>query len=300
MTRLLACSEKELGSYPRTNLEIGKGVGNTFVHRNMRNDPLVDEVGYPSYNKPASVMFWLDQVDVKEEFIALLDTDMQLREPLDPVALGARRGVVVSAEYAYLVGTKGKFVRRFLEAEEEPLAAQCGGFHIFHRDDIRTIAPLWIEFTRRVRAFAKAEPELYFSESFLNWQHAASESPEVIARHLHMACSQPTDATRTLPLASPRRWWPRGVDRGSGRRRCMGTSLAQHGPGSHMWCAATRCSIRAMLLLEGPFRPSSTMGPTISWTPCPARTRPQPRPMLPPLPQPLRLPTVALTSTLIR
>ena len=75
------------------------------------------------------------------------------------MALGARRGVVVSAEYAYLVGTKGKFVRRFLEAEEEPLAAQCGGFHIFHREDLRVIAPLWVEFTKRVRAFAKEDME---------------------------------------------------------------------------------------------------------------------------------------------
>ena len=154
ITRLLACSDEQLQTYR------GMDIGPTFVHHNMRfGHPLIDEVGYPSYNKPASVMFWLDQVDVKEEFIALLDTDMQLREPLDPVALGARRGVVVSAEYAYLVGTKGKFVRRFLEAEEEPLAAQCGGFHIFHREDLRVIAPLWVEFTKRVRAFAKEDME---------------------------------------------------------------------------------------------------------------------------------------------
>ena len=147
---LLACSDEQLQTYR------GMGIGPTFVHHNMRfGHPLIDEVGYPSYNKPASVMFWLDQVDVKEEFIALLDTDMQLREPLDPVALGARRGVVVAAEYAYLVGTKGKFVRRFLEAEEEPLAAQCGGFHIFHREDLRVIAPLWIEYTRRARVRAR-------------------------------------------------------------------------------------------------------------------------------------------------
>jgi hypothetical protein len=154
ITRLLACSDEQLQTYR------GLDIGPTFVHHNMRfGHPLIDEVGYPSYNKPASVMFWLEQVDVKEEFIALLDTDMQLREPLDPVALGARRGVVVSAEYAYLVGTKGKFARRFLEAEEVPLAAQCGGFHIFHRDDLRVIAPLWVEFTKRVRAFAKEDME---------------------------------------------------------------------------------------------------------------------------------------------
>ena len=100
ITRLLACSDEQLATYR------GLDVGPTFVHHNMRfGHPLIDETGYPSYNKPASVMFFLQNVDVREDFIALLDTDMLLRVPLDPLALGARRGVVVSAEYSYLVGT---------------------------------------------------------------------------------------------------------------------------------------------------------------------------------------------------
>ena len=41
ITRLLACSEAEQAKYPKANLEIGP----TFVHRNMRDDPLVDEKG---------------------------------------------------------------------------------------------------------------------------------------------------------------------------------------------------------------------------------------------------------------
>ena len=56
LTRLLACSEAEQKKYPRLAMEIGP----TFVHRNMRDDPLVDETGYPSYNKPYSVMAWLE------------------------------------------------------------------------------------------------------------------------------------------------------------------------------------------------------------------------------------------------
>ena len=164
ITRLLACSDEQMKTYQ------GLDLGPTFVHHNMRfGHPMIDEVGYPSYNKPASVMFFLDQVDVQEEYIALLDTDMLLREPLDPEALGARPGVVVSAEYTYLVGTDTSFARRFLESHELPLQVKCGGFHIFHREDIRKIAPLWIEYTRRVRAFAQSDPDAYFSESFLNW-----------------------------------------------------------------------------------------------------------------------------------
>ena len=237
ITRLLACSDEQLQTYR------GMDIGPTFVHHNMRfGHPLIDEVGYPSYNKPASVMFWLDQVDVKEEFIALLDTDMQLREPLDPVALGARRGVVVSAEYAYLVGTKGKFVRRFLEAEEEPLAAQCGGFHIFHRDDLRVIAPLWVEFTKRVRAFAKEDME----------SCACSHTPQRNGTHsmpvltMHILTMQGTarspSSTGTRPRASRRPRSRRGATRRSGRRRCTATPSGRRAPTSPTSCAATRCS----------------------------------------------------------
>lgn len=181
ITRLLACSKEQLRTYA------GLDAGPTFVHHNMRfGHPLIDEVGYPSYNKPASVMFFLEQVDVKEEYIALLDADMLIRKPLDPIKLGAAPGVVVSAEYSYLVGTDSRnathdhcFARRFLEPTELPLMARCGGFHIFHREDIRRIAPLWIEFTRQVRAYAKRDPETFFAESFLNWHAADGVTPDM-------------------------------------------------------------------------------------------------------------------------
>ena len=136
ITRLLACSEEQLATYR------GIDAGPTFVHHNMRfGHPLIDETGYPSYNKPASVMFWLEQAKPPEEYIAFLDTDMLLRVPFDPLALGTRPGVVVSAEYDYLVGTHPQFASRFLEPSELPLLVRCGGFHIFHKEDLRS-APL--------------------------------------------------------------------------------------------------------------------------------------------------------------
>ena len=98
ITRLLACSEEQLKTYPKQALEIGP----TFVHRNMRDDPLVDEVGYPSYNKPYSLMAWLEAEEIKEDYIMMLDGDMVLREPIDPVALGAARGRVVHLASARL------------------------------------------------------------------------------------------------------------------------------------------------------------------------------------------------------
>ena len=81
------------------------------------------------------------------------------------MALGCARGVVVSAEYTYLVGTETGFAERFIARDLVPKLAQVGGFHIFHREDLRAIAPKWLEFTKQVRAFAHAEPDAFFRES---------------------------------------------------------------------------------------------------------------------------------------
>ena len=171
LTRLLACSDEERKVYPEENLHIGR----TFVHRNLRNDPLVDETGYPSYNKPYSVLAWLaserslEKMSAEEaaedEYVLMTDADMLFRTPIDPIAYGMARGVVVSAEYTYLVGTTTGFAERFIARDLVPRLAQVGGFHIFHREDLRLIAPKWLEYTKQVRAFAAAEPETFYRES---------------------------------------------------------------------------------------------------------------------------------------
>ena len=95
----------------------------------------------------------------------MVDTDMFFRARVDPFSLGVRHGNVVSAEYTYLYGTKSGFANRFIAKELHPRLAQVGGFHIFHREDIRVIAPRWLEYTKRVRAFANMHPDEYFNES---------------------------------------------------------------------------------------------------------------------------------------
>ena len=105
ITRLLACSDDQLKTYDKRLLEMGP----TFVHFNMRYDHANDVEahdrfhdgkaghGYASYNKPYSVHAWLSKVDVKEDMILMVDTDMWLRQPINPIALGSRPGNVVSA-----------------------------------------------------------------------------------------------------------------------------------------------------------------------------------------------------------
>ena len=214
ITRLLACSDEQLASYPKYNMDMGP----TFVHKNMRfdaandaekDDPFQDQKGrgYASYNKPYSVTAWLEQTEVEEEYILFMDTDMFFRAPVDPVALGVERGNVVSAEYNHLYGTQSGFARRFLDKSLHPRMAQVGGFHIFHREDLRAISPLWLKFTQRVRAFANSDPEAFYNESF----HASQPETDGIvdvhhkqARwHTQHACMHACTHACTRPCTRP-------------------------------------------------------------------------------------------------
>ena len=152
ITRLLACSQVELAKYR------GLDLGPTFVHPNYRHNPLNGDES-ASYNKPASVMHFVREANFTEEYVLFIDADMLLRRPIDPVALGARKGVVVSEEVGYMIGTSNGLARNFLPADAVHLARPVGWYHIFHRDDLARIAPLWLEYCGRVRT----EPEKYWA-----------------------------------------------------------------------------------------------------------------------------------------
>lgn len=160
ITRLLACSDEDLQSYPFENMNMGP----TFVHENLRYST-AEEVGHASYNKPYSVVSWLEKEGTNSEFVLVADADILFRSAIDPIALGCRRGIVISAEYTYLIGTKTGFARRFVTQTLIPRLAQVGGFHIFHRDDLRRIAPLWLKYTKQVRNFAQTHTEVYYAEA---------------------------------------------------------------------------------------------------------------------------------------
>ena len=96
ITRLLACSPEELLTYK------GMDIGPTFVHPNYRHNPMNGDVS-ASYNKPASVMHFSRESNFTEEFLLFIDADMLLVRDLDPIALGAKPGTVVSEEVGWLM-----------------------------------------------------------------------------------------------------------------------------------------------------------------------------------------------------
>lgn len=103
---------------------------------------------------------------------------MLIRRPLDPLAFGAARGMVVSAEYGYLVGTGTGFAARFIRSEHLHRQAQVGGFHILHAEDARRISPKWFQYTLAVRRFSREQPEVFAAES-MHVSPAEAADPEV-------------------------------------------------------------------------------------------------------------------------
>lgn len=189
VTRLLACDEEQLKRYKGLNL------GNTFVHRNygrIQHKRRVPEGethpptgsraqdSSPSYNKPGSIMEWVMHSEEAKstDYVLYIDADMLLRKPLDPIAMGVKKGVVVSEHVGYLdTGIRNGLPAQFLPSVEAVQYAgadvnnynppgpdgkrhAAGGWYMFfHIDDIRTIAPRWLHYEIEVRT----NPQKYWS-----------------------------------------------------------------------------------------------------------------------------------------
>lgn len=122
-----------------------------------RHNPLNNDTS-ASYNKPASVMHFSQEADFTEDFVLFIDADMLLVKPIDVSEIGARKGIVVSEEVQYMIGTNNGLADAFLPPEAARRATPVGWYHIFHRDDLKVIAPRWLHYCGRVRT----EPHRYW------------------------------------------------------------------------------------------------------------------------------------------
>ena len=179
ITRLLACDSEQLRTYK------GLHIGPTFVHKNHARISHVRELGpgetvqpfgamkrdsSPSYNKPGSIMHWVQESQEAKlvDYVLYIDADMLLRLPMDPIALGVRKGVVVSEHVGYLdVGIRNGLAFAFLPEDQAHYAgddldnhkpsddgykhASAGWYHFFHIDDIRQIAHRWLYYCEQMR-----------------------------------------------------------------------------------------------------------------------------------------------------
>ena len=151
LTRLLACDGAALKTYAgKGRLALGAPWMETHVHPNFARHPSGDL--YAPYNKPGSVDHWLKHADppVTADYIIVADADMVLRKPLLPWTLGATQGKAVGAKFGYL-RTDNYLCKKHVDANKQHLCSQCGGFVIYHREDLERVAPLWYKYTDVMR-----------------------------------------------------------------------------------------------------------------------------------------------------
>lgn len=154
ITRILSCTDEQRQTYKDIDLVPSHVVPSLTVDREH------DDV-YSAYNKPGAVMYWLRDVHPTEDFILVIDADMIMRQPFDPVALGAGPGWAISAFFTYMKGVSNELAMRHVPQvipRNDTLAGQpgrrgdqVGGFTLMHTKDLERVAPLWLSFTTAVR-----------------------------------------------------------------------------------------------------------------------------------------------------
>jgi hypothetical protein len=142
-TRLMACN--------RTPAPGRHVVPDTHVHPNYAIHPRTKD-SYSPYNKPFSIMHWLQHAKPTADYIIVLDADMVFRKAITVAMLGVEKGRPISAHYGYLVGI---FKENYMKIKERvpnvEKAQQVGGFTVMHREDLEKVAPRWLYWTEEVR-----------------------------------------------------------------------------------------------------------------------------------------------------
>ena len=152
----MACTPEQLKSYK------GMKIGPTFVFNDQQSVEGYEDS--PTYNKPAGIMHFTQEVEVEEEFILFVDADMIFRRVIHPEDFGAREGLVITEWVWYIqAGIQNGLAEQFLtdpKAIAHAKNTHGGYYHLFHAQDAKKVAPLWLHYTREVRH----HPEKYFAK----------------------------------------------------------------------------------------------------------------------------------------
>ncbi|DBA88087.1 TPA: hypothetical protein ACH3X2_005086 [Trebouxia sp. C0005] len=154
ITRIISCTDEQKQTYKDIDLMP------SHIVPSLTQDKEHNDV-YSAYNKPGAVMYWLRDVQPSEDFILVIDADMIMRQPFNPVALGAGPGWAISAFFTYMKGVSNELALRHVpqvKPREDNLAGppgrrgdQVGGFTLMSTKDLEKVAPMWLSFTTAVR-----------------------------------------------------------------------------------------------------------------------------------------------------
>lgn len=161
LTRIMACSEEDLKMFNTEDME----VMNTHVTPQYRYDPETGDM-YTPYNRPGGVLHWLENAKPREEWILMVDPDMLFRHPVTPGAMYIKEGWARATRYSLLKGIRNDMALKHIP-EVEPRndtlggppgrrADEAGAFYYLRTKDLGKVAPLWMNYTKAVRADSEA------------------------------------------------------------------------------------------------------------------------------------------------
>ncbi|MCL7023632.1 hypothetical protein MKW94_029833, partial [Papaver nudicaule] len=125
VTRLLSYTDEDLKKY------VGHDLAPTHYVPSMSKHPLIGD-WYPTINKPAAVLHWLNHANIDAEHIVILDTE--------------RSNYAMGLPY----GCDNELAK--LHTSHPDACEKVGGVIVMHIDDLRKFALLWVHKTEEVQA----------------------------------------------------------------------------------------------------------------------------------------------------
>jgi hypothetical protein len=105
---------------------------------------------YPPYNKPYALARWLEREDSLDECLLVLDPDMVFVRAVDRTVRPGRP-VAHNSSYAANHALAAALTAHAASPRDlQPLAVPM----LIHQQDLRRLAPLWFDYTRRLRSDA--------------------------------------------------------------------------------------------------------------------------------------------------
>lgn len=191
ITRIMACSDERLQKFTQEDMDMMK----THVTPQYNVDKETGD-DYSPYNRPGGILHWLDNAKPREEWFFMVDPDIVFRRSISLEELYVKEGWIRASNYGYLVGTHNEFPLRHIP-EVEPRkdkhggpigrrADEAGSFFYMRTRDMEKIAPLWMNYTKAVRAdpeawhltgdeYAKKGEPVWISEMY-GWAFAAAKA----------------------------------------------------------------------------------------------------------------------------
>jgi hypothetical protein len=129
---------------------------------------------YLAYNKPASIVQWMEAVRPRERTIVVLDPDCLF---LRSISVEAKAGRPAGHVYSYMdpQGGLGSLIFSRHCRRNRNLGQSVGIPLVIHRDDLRAVAPRWLEATREIRDDAKSHAATGWIAEMFGYTVAAAE-----------------------------------------------------------------------------------------------------------------------------